>query len=114
MNVQAWVALPPAVPPATTYGHVIDHIWAMKQGETGRNVARRSHWPDDTYIVVYPCVDLAPITDDNRGAMQEWVFFDNGLTYVPSDEDCEATDWRIGVLPDDDDNGYDGDEGCPA
>ena len=73
----------PAVrdPLATPFGFVLDHIWRAP----GTNDARRPHWPEDMFISVLPCIDLDPPNEFSDGATH-WVFFENGLEYVPTDK----------------------------
>ncbi len=66
---------------ATAFGFVLDHIWRVP----GTNAARRPHWPEDMFISVLPCIDLDPPNELTEGATH-WVFFENGLEYVPTDK----------------------------
>ena len=76
---------------ATPYGLAIDHIWHAPE----MHIARRGLWPKDTWIAVLPCRDLEPPTELSEGADQ-WVFFESGQEFAPTEEDYFATDWLLG------------------
>lgn len=87
---------------STPYGFVVDRIW----DNPGVVVARRPHWPDAMHVLVLPCKDLDEEAERNGNvdAVRFWVFFDDEVEYVPTDEDMLADDWEVEILPGNDDD----------
>lgn len=94
-----WTPLDPAAPPATSYGKVIDYLYAVngQPGELGRNVARRSGWSRDEFIYA----DEFAEEELDALRLPYGVFFgESGEEYTSPTEDVTATDWLVGRLED--------------
>lgn len=81
----------------TTYGYMLDHLWATPNGE---NTARRTEWAPGLYISIRPCTDAEPPTELSEGA-NHWIFFIDASgdlenhEYEPVASDLTTSTWEL-------------------